>query len=267
MTLYPNICLCGLTASGKTYLSKIAKDIVTGEYLIIADLLLDLGIEKGFTSLTKEERTGHFWKLPKAQIFNNERLKNSDLDILMDAKIKNYLDNSCSLVVDALSSPIVQKNRSLSFNILLDIDIETRTRRAMQKEGTNFDFYEAKKYIKQKDEIIRNIIKRSYSVDILTNEYHKFFDLIIDNSIYEDKYNILTNKEFCESLNKNIMQYSIQMYLDALGFKRDTENSKIKFQGLYKEYKKVFKKIPDIFLNDNVHFSLKSWKQRGFITN
>lgn len=195
-----NICITGLTASGKTSIGKHLSKKYSVDYFSFSQFLLREVEEINPKLLPCGKSNDHLWS--RAQKLDDYR-KETNLDKKIDIKFANYLDNKDKFVCDSFTYPFLNKTRNTYF-VYLKNDLDTRLERA-HRSSDSISIDKLKVYIQEKDNFSRDIIIDMWNVDIFSDKYLTLFDLIIDDT----GTNHIDYDIWCNKISYIVEKYSI----------------------------------------------------------
>jgi len=176
-----NINICGLTASGKTYQSKLLAENLGYKHLCSSDLLLKFLEQEGGLI---EDKRNHFW-INSENVTLIEKYRSGKC---IDKEIDKYVTQLCSS-----SDNVVIESRTLSWmyhgsnllRIYLNPSLQKRAEIAYNsRERKEFTLEEIKEEINKKDQ--RDIQRFKELYDIYITDLRDF-DLVIDNGYLSPK--------------------------------------------------------------------------------
>ncbi|MDO8603795.1 MAG: hypothetical protein Q7K40_00030 [bacterium] len=262
------VCISGLSAVGKTFVSKSVTRIIDAKRLSASTILLDYGLALGYESFYPSDRKQHFWFDQKAIRFSAQRLADTRLDRMVDQLLLSYAEKSKRVVFDSLSIPALWPQTNPCFSVLLVANPEIRTARAWVSSD-NIPLDEIKEGLAVKDKTTRNILLNSWGFDILSQDYLDRFDLVIDNSSFDDIANIRRFEKQSKQKTLDIISTAISLYRIAIGdnekqTKREGELLRY-FQELVYHYPAVILRVPKQFIGTIKNFNSTRWEVREHV--
>jgi len=185
------ICICGMTASGK---STVARRVAEGYDLRLysgGDALKTLAIEAGYEPLNRG-----WWESKEGLRFLQQRRSDPSFDRKVDKKLLEAAEQG-KVVLDSWTMPWLFSN---GFNIWIDASKEVRVNRLAKRD--NLSSSEALRILEEKEETTKQIYKKLYGFNL--GEDFSPFELILD-----------TNK-----LNADEVFQTISTVIDRLVFKK-----------------------------------------------
>ena len=175
-----NICISGLTASGKTTLIKAIVKSNKLKHYSASTLLFEKLLHNNTLSAI-ENIKDHFWLRKQGKITFDYRLKNLVVDKEIDEKLLEIIQTENNVIIDSLSLPyLLPKNNKSIVIIYLKSKLSQRIKKAFCSSPT-LSTNSIKRGIKDKDKITKNILKKIWNINILKLD-KQLYDLIIDKS-------------------------------------------------------------------------------------
>jgi cytidylate kinase len=185
------ICVCGMTASGK---STVARRIAEGYGLRLfsgGDALKTLAIEMGYKPLDRG-----WWESEEGLRFLRQRLKDPDFDKKVDQKLLERARKG-NIVLDSWTMPWLFKG---GYKIWIDASKKVRARRLAKRDGMVLG--KAVKVLEEKEEATKAIYAKLYGFRL--GEDFSPFDLIVDT----------------DRLDEDEVFHTVSVVLDRVLFKR-----------------------------------------------
>jgi cytidylate kinase len=161
------ICVCGLTASGK---STVARKVAEKYHLQLysgGDALKALAIEAGYKPLNRG-----WWETTEGLRFLQQRKRSPDFDKKVDTKLLEYAKQG-NVVLDSWTMPWLFGE---GFKIWVDASKKVRVKRLAKRD--HLSLKEALGVLEEKEETTKAIYKRLYGFSL--GEDFSPFDLILD---------------------------------------------------------------------------------------
>lgn len=191
-----NIVVCGLTASGKSFQSKLLAKNLGFQYVCASDILLTSLHKEGLTS----DEQKHFW-IKEEFISKIEKCrKDQKLDIELDRYILKLCNSMDNTIFESRTLPWLSKNLNL-LKIFLYGSLEDRALIAYaSKEEKAFSEKELKGKIDEKDQRDIERFKKLYHIDI---SQFTGFDFVLNNGKLSPEQ---TQKTLLEFIKKEIQK-------------------------------------------------------------
>jgi len=155
------ITISGLHGTGKSTIGKLIAEKLDIQYYSTGQVFRDLAQEM---NMTLEEFTGYVEK-------------NLEIDKKLDNKIIEIAQKG-NIIIDSQLSGYILKSLA-DFNILLTCPLETRVKRMVQRDNTNYEEKIKETKLREKSELER--FKHLYDIDLSNlDEINQIFDLIIN---------------------------------------------------------------------------------------
>ncbi len=168
------ITISGLHGTGKSTIAKLIAEKLKIKYYSTGQIFRDLALEM---NMTLEEFTKYVEENP-------------DIDKKLDNKIVEIAQKG-NIIIDSQLSGYILKTIA-DFKILLTCSLETRIKRMIDRDNSNYEEKVKETVIREKSESER--FKRLYGIDLNDQEELKLlYDLIIDTEN-------LTVKEILEKI-------------------------------------------------------------------
>ena len=167
------IIICGMTASGKSTLSKkLVKKYGLG-YACGGDALKELAREEGY----KYSGPG-WWETPDGQLFLKRREKDPTFDKKVDQKLLQIAKSKRKVLLDSWTLAWLLVKEKNTLKIWLKCTPLARAQRAAKRDGTSVA--QASKALKHKDDESKRIYRELYGFRL--EEDLAPFDLAVDTS-------------------------------------------------------------------------------------
>ncbi|MFX1418308.1 MAG: (d)CMP kinase [Promethearchaeota archaeon] len=155
------ITISGLHGTGKSTIGKLMAEKLGIEYYSTGQAFRDLAQKMNMTLAE----------------FTEYVEKNPEIDKKLDNKIIEIAQKG-SVIIDSQLSGYILKTYS-DFNILLTCSLETRVKRMVQRDSSNYEEKVKETKIREKSELER--FKQLYNIDLSNKqELNQIYDLIID---------------------------------------------------------------------------------------
>lgn len=161
------ICVCGLTASGKSTVARRVAEKYGLRLYSGGDALKALAIEAGYKPLSRG-----WWETDEGLRFLQQRKHDPDFDKKIDTKLLEYAKQG-NVVLDSWTMPWLLAD---GFKIWVDASKEVRVGRLAKRDG--FNLKEALKVLEEKEETTKAIYKKLYGFNL--GEDFSPFDFIVD---------------------------------------------------------------------------------------
>lgn len=161
------VIVSGLTASGKSSLSKEIASILGMEYFSASSKLREILPKKDFK----------VWESKKGIEAVRFRLNNPKYDRKLDSFIVGLFKKSDSIVMDSWVAAWKINDKD-TVKIYIKADRETRTERVSKRD--NISLKDASAFMGKKDKLTAAIYKKIYNIDI--GQDLTPFDLVVDTS-------------------------------------------------------------------------------------
>ncbi|KKU15690.1 hypothetical protein A3I34_01735 [Candidatus Jorgensenbacteria bacterium RIFCSPLOWO2_02_FULL_45_12] len=179
------ICLTGLTACGKTTLLQRLSRHYKCPYVSFSTFLIKEYAATKPNLISKHKKSDHYWRHAKS--LNDYRLKSQTIEKQIDKKFYDFIESKDKIVFDSFSYPyFAERNPTRSFCVFIRAKQNIRVRRAFRSsQSLKGDILI--KYIKEKDRITSEVLKKCWNFNIFQSSYMRLFDLIIDDGELEKK--------------------------------------------------------------------------------
>ena len=155
------ITISGLHGTGKSTIAKLIAEKLKLQYYSTGQIFRDLASEM---NMTLEEFTKYVEKNP-------------DIDKKLDNKIIEIARQG-NIIIDSQLSGYLLKTIA-DFNILLTCSLETRVKRMLERDDSDYEEKLKETLLREKSELQR--FKRLYNIDLSVQEQsNQVFDLIIN---------------------------------------------------------------------------------------
>jgi cytidylate kinase len=161
------ICICGLTASGKSTVARRVAERYGLRVYSGGDALKVLAIEAGYKPLNRG-----WWESKEGLRFLQQRRCDLGFDRKVDAKLLEYAEQG-NVVLDSWTMPWLFDN---GFNIWIDASKDVRVKRLAKRD--NLSLMEALKILEEKEETTQEIYKKLYGFSL--GEDFSPFDSVLD---------------------------------------------------------------------------------------
>jgi cytidylate kinase len=161
------ICVCGLTASGKSTVARKVAEKYGLRLYSGGDALKALAIEAGYKPLSRG-----WWETAEGLRFLQQRKHDPDFDKKIDMKLLEYAKQE-NVVLDSWTMPWLLED---GFKIWVGASKEVRVKRLAERDGLSLK--EALKVLEEKEEATRAIYKKLYGFNL--GEDFSPFDFILD---------------------------------------------------------------------------------------
>ncbi|MEM2102828.1 MAG: cytidylate kinase family protein [Candidatus Bathyarchaeia archaeon] len=161
------ICICGLTASGKSTVARKVAEKYNMRLYSGGDALKALAQEAGYTPTDRG-----WWESKEGLNFLNRRLNDPDFDKKVDTKLLEVAKEG-NVVLDSWTMPWLLKG---GFKVWIDASKQTRIKRLAKRD--HISIKEASQVLEEKEEKTKTIYKRLYGFNL--GEDFSPFDLILD---------------------------------------------------------------------------------------
>ena len=166
------ICICGMTGSGKSTVSKKLAERYGLKYYSGGDALKALAMEKGYKTVEKG-----WWESPEGFSFLENREKNLELDRAVDQKLLEAGEQG-NVILDSWTMPWLLKK---GFKIWLEASPQKRAERVAKRDGISVE--KALKALRNKESKTKAIYKKLYGFSL--GEDFTPFHLILDTENLE----------------------------------------------------------------------------------
>jgi cytidylate kinase len=161
------ICICGMTASGKSTVARRVADKYGVRLYSGGDALKALAIEAGYKPLNRG-----WWESEEGLKFLRQRQSDPGFDRKVDAKLLEYAKQG-NAILDSWTMPWLFDN---GFNIWIDASKEVRVKRLAKRD--ELGLREALRILEEKEETTKQIYKKLYGFRL--GEDFSPFDLVLD---------------------------------------------------------------------------------------
>ncbi len=161
------VIVSGLTASGKSSVSKMLAEKFGLKYFSASSKLRDILPKKDF----------QVWESKKGIDAVKLRLRNPIYDKKLDSFILSYFKRSNNIIIDSWVAAWKIKDRK-TIKIYIKADDKMRAMRVSKRD--KIPFKKAFNFMKEKDMLTARIYKKIYNIDV-KNDLAPF-DLVIDSS-------------------------------------------------------------------------------------
>ena len=161
------VCVCGLTASGKSTVARRVAEKYGLQLYSGGDALRTLAIEAGYKPLNRG-----WWETKEGLRFLQQRLRDPDFDKKIDAKLLAYAKEG-NIVLDSWTMPWLFGD---GFKIWVDASKKVRVKRLAKRDDLSLK--EALRVLEEKEETTKAIYKRLYGFSL--GEDFSPFDLVLD---------------------------------------------------------------------------------------
>jgi len=185
------ICVCGMTASGKSTVSRKIAEKYRLRLLSGGDALKALAIELGYKPLDHG-----WWEFKEGQRFLQRRLRDPDFDKKIDQKLLEHARKG-NVVLDSWTMPWLFKG---GYKIWIDASKKVRAKRLAKRDG--MIVRKAIKILEQKEKVTKAIYTKLYGFHL--GKDFSPFDLIVDT----------------DTLNEDEVFCTVSVVLDHVLFKR-----------------------------------------------
>jgi cytidylate kinase len=163
------ICVCGMTASGKSTVARKVSEKYGLRLYSGGDALKTLAVEAGYEPLSRG-----WWESEEGLKFLQQRLRDADFDKKVDMKLLEYAKYG-NVVLDSWTMPWLFE---CSFKIWVDASREVRVRRLAKRDAVSLR--KALEILEEKEETTKTIYKKLYGFHL--GEDFSVFDLILDTN-------------------------------------------------------------------------------------
>jgi len=161
------ICVCGLTASGKSTVAKKVAEKYNLRLYSGGDALKALAQEAGYTPTERG-----WWESKEGLKFLSRRLDDPEFDKKVDTKLLEVAKEG-NVVLDSWTMPWLLNG---GFKVWIDASKQTRIKRLAKRD--NISIKKASQVLEEKEEKTKTIYKRLYGFNL--DEDFSPFDLILD---------------------------------------------------------------------------------------
>lgn len=186
------ICISGLAGSGKSTAARKVAEHYGLKYYSGGDALRAVAMDMGYAATERG-----WWETEVGMRFLEERLKNLDLDRMVDEKMLEWARGG-NVVLDSWTMPWLLKE---GFKIWLDASENVRAQRIAMRDGISVD--EALRRMRERESRTKEIYRRLYGFrlgedfepfhvildvnNLNRDEVFKTLCLIIDNMVLREK--------------------------------------------------------------------------------
>ncbi|MBX5326545.1 MAG: (d)CMP kinase [Candidatus Bathyarchaeia archaeon] len=161
------ICVCGLTASGKSTVARKVAEKYNLRLYSGGDALKTLAQEAGYTPTERG-----WWESKEGLKFLSRRLDDPEFDKKVDTKLLEVAKEG-NVVLDSWTMPWLLNG---GFKVWIDASKKTRIKRLAKRDNINIK--KASQVLEEKEEKTKTIYKRLYGFHL--GEDFSPFDLILD---------------------------------------------------------------------------------------
>ncbi|MEM1507903.1 MAG: cytidylate kinase family protein [Candidatus Bathyarchaeia archaeon] len=170
------ICISGLAGSGKSTVARRIAEHYGLKYYSGGDALRAIAAERGYRIYDRG-----WWETEEGMRFLEERLRNPDLDRLIDDRMLKWAEEG-NVVLDSWTMSWLLKDADLK--IWLDASEEVRAQRISKRDGISFE--EALKRMRERERQTKEIYRALYGFRL--GEDLEPFHVILDvNSLDQDE--------------------------------------------------------------------------------
>jgi cytidylate kinase len=172
-----NICLSGLSASGKTSVGKQLASRYDAEYISASQTLLAIAYpdDKG-----EAQNVQHYWLREEGRRLLERRFMDFSTDKAVDEFMRNQIDRTRNRVIDSLTTPLLALPNPAIFSVLLKASLRVRAQRAWSSDQAMSKTF-VMRGLKHKDETTRKILLSLWNIDI-ARPSHDSYQLILNTS-------------------------------------------------------------------------------------
>lgn len=161
------ICVCGMTASGKSTVAHRIAEKYEMRLFSGGDALRTFAIEMGYKPLDRG-----WWESEEGLKFLQQRLQDSNFDRKVDEKLLQHAREG-NVVLDSWTMPWLFKS---GYNIWIDASKKIRAKRLAKRDG--LPLKEAIKVLEEKEDATKAIYAKLYGF-CLGDDFSPF-DMIVD---------------------------------------------------------------------------------------
>ncbi|PIU21544.1 MAG: hypothetical protein COT15_01705 [Candidatus Diapherotrites archaeon CG08_land_8_20_14_0_20_34_12] len=189
------LIICGLPGAGKSTLVEKLAEKHKLKTVFASSILKDLKDKNAETiDVTKTKKGEGWWESPAGKKYNQERLKNLQMDKQLDGKLLEIIGKKDNLIIDSRTMPWLAKKKGL-VKIWIDASPSIRAKRVAERDDKDWKLLLIQ--MKERLETDKKIYKKLYGIEF--GKDFKPFDVVLNT----DK---LDKQEVFEEVDKKIQR-------------------------------------------------------------